>query len=94
MRESLPWFLFVVLFALAAGGCGPGATPAPSPTPAVEPTLEGLDRTWTRPADGMVMVYVPAGEFEMGGTQGWRDELPVHTVVLDGFWMDRTEVPG
>jgi serine/threonine-protein kinase len=44
----------------------------------------------------MVMVYVPAGEFLMGSTgAGWRnddDEQPQHTVYLDAFWIDRTEV--
>jgi formylglycine-generating enzyme required for sulfatase activity len=40
----------------------------------------------------MVMVYVPAGEFEMGSPEGYRDEQPVHTVALDSFWIDRTEV--
>jgi serine/threonine-protein kinase len=40
----------------------------------------------------MVMVYVPAGEFEMGSTEGNDDEKPVHTVALDGFWIDQTEV--
>jgi formylglycine-generating enzyme required for sulfatase activity len=39
----------------------------------------------------MVMVYVPAGEFEMGSID-WRDEQPIHTVALDSFWLDRTEV--
>jgi formylglycine-generating enzyme required for sulfatase activity/predicted Ser/Thr protein kinase len=48
--------------------------------------------TWVRPADEMVMVYVPAGEFEMGSTEGDDDEQPVHTVALDAFWLDRTEV--
>jgi len=38
------------------------------------------------------MVYVPAGEFQMGSTDGYDDEKPVHTVALDGFWIDRTEV--
>jgi formylglycine-generating enzyme required for sulfatase activity len=56
-----------------------------------EPTPE-LGATWIRPADGMVMVYVPAGEFEMGSTEGDDDEQPVHTVALDGFWIDQTEV--
>ncbi len=48
--------------------------------------------TWTRPSDGMVMVYVPAGEFDMGSNNGNEDEQPVHTVALNGFWLDRTEV--
>jgi serine/threonine-protein kinase len=55
----------------------------------------------------MVMVYVPEGEFEMGTTDEQRDrfvdediweatwntnEQPVHTVYLDAFWIDQTEV--
>jgi formylglycine-generating enzyme required for sulfatase activity len=40
----------------------------------------------------MVMVYVPAGSFEMGSIRGDDDEKPMHTVVLDGFWIDQTEV--
>jgi formylglycine-generating enzyme required for sulfatase activity len=52
----------------------------------------GIGSTWTRPADGMVMVYVPEGEFEMGSNNGETDEQPVHTVYLDGFWIDKTEV--
>ena len=48
--------------------------------------------TRTRTTDGMVMVYVPAGQFEMGSDEGDLDERPVHTVALDAFWIDRTEV--
>jgi serine/threonine-protein kinase len=40
----------------------------------------------------MRMVYVPAGEFEMGGEGDASREQPVHTVALDAFWIDRTEV--
>jgi serine/threonine-protein kinase len=40
----------------------------------------------------MTMVYVPAGQFMMGSAVGDPDEKPVHTVQLDGFWLDRTEV--
>jgi serine/threonine-protein kinase len=40
----------------------------------------------------MTMVYVPGGEFAMGSTEGDSDERPMHTVALDGFWIDRTEV--
>jgi formylglycine-generating enzyme required for sulfatase activity len=40
------------------------------------------------------MVYVREGEFEMGSpaSQGESDEHPQHTVALDAFWIDRTEV--
>jgi formylglycine-generating enzyme required for sulfatase activity len=40
------------------------------------------------------MVYIPGGVFDMGGDnkQAFPDEFPKHKVVLDGFWMDCTEV--
>jgi len=38
------------------------------------------------------MVYVPAGEFQMGSMDGYDDEQPAHTVSLDGFWIDKHEV--
>jgi formylglycine-generating enzyme required for sulfatase activity len=42
--------------------------------------------------DGMTLLYVPAGEFSMGNDSGWDEEKPVHTVDLDSFWIDQTEV--
>ena len=44
--------------------------------------------------DGAVMRLIPAGEFEMGDHfgEGQSDERPVHTVYLDAFYMDETEV--
>ena len=69
------------------------AATAPATATPTEPTRvnASLGDTWTRPVDDMVMVYVPAGEFQMGSTTS-DDEEPVHTVTLDGFWLDRTEV--
>jgi formylglycine-generating enzyme required for sulfatase activity len=84
MSRFIPLFLLAAFFAFPIGGCGPGEPLLP-----VEPSLGD---TWIRPADGMVMVYVPAGEFEMGSIGGDDDEQPVHTVTVDGFWIDRTEV--
>ncbi len=48
--------------------------------------------SWT----GMEFVWVPEGCFEMGCGE-WdgncrSDEKPVHTVVVDGFWMGKYEV--
>jgi serine/threonine-protein kinase len=87
----------------------PPATPAPaarqeSPTIAVpqeapteKPAPQASDgETRTSNKDGMVSVYIPAGEFLMGSTDGDRDaqndEKPQHTVYLDGYWIDKTEV--
>ncbi len=44
--------------------------------------------------DGAAMHLIPAGAFEMGDHlgEGQSDERPVHTVALDTFYMDETEV--
>ncbi len=40
------------------------------------------------------MVKIPAGQFMMGASddEGTADEYPQHKVLVDSFWMDRTEV--
>ncbi len=42
------------------------------------------------------MVWIPGGVFDMGADESDKqarpDERPVHTVELDGFYMDKTEV--
>ncbi len=38
------------------------------------------------------MVWVPGGKFSMGSNDGFPDELPIHEVSLDGFWIDETEL--
>jgi serine/threonine-protein kinase len=42
-------------------------------------------------ADGMLMLDVPAGEFKMG-SKTVSDAKPIHTVFLDEYWIDQTEV--
>jgi formylglycine-generating enzyme required for sulfatase activity len=44
------------------------------------------------PAGVPGMVYVPAGEFVMGGDFGEFDEEPRHKVWLDAFYIDKNEV--
>ena len=42
--------------------------------------------------DGAPMVLVPAGEFTMGSDKGDYDEVPIHRVFLDSFYIDKFEV--
>ena len=43
--------------------------------------------------DGAEIAYIPAGSFEMGDhLDNMSSALPVHTVTLDGFYMDKAEV--
>ena len=58
---------------------------------AAAPSAPAAGETRTRDADGMVMVFVPAGEFLMGSPagEGSDDEHPQHTVYLDAYWIDR-----
>jgi formylglycine-generating enzyme required for sulfatase activity len=58
-------------------------------TPTPEPEIGS---TRISPLDGMVQVYIPEGEFMMGSETGPPDEIPIHTVYLDAFWMDEHEV--
>jgi formylglycine-generating enzyme required for sulfatase activity len=75
----------------------PTVTPSPTPDVSIPPLNASLGATWLRPADGMVMVYVPPGTFQMGSNASEPDaferEFPRHSVTLtEGFWIDQTEV--
>lgn len=70
----------------------PTATRNP-PTPTITPTPTlGIGSTMISKKDGMVMVFVPAGEFTMGSDTGDSDERPERQVYLDSFWIDQTEI--
>ncbi len=80
----------------------PTRTPTPTwtPTPTVDPNPPAnaqLGNIWTRPSDGMPMVFVPGGTFMMGSnpavdTEAYSDEMPQREVVLSSFWLDKFEV--
>ena len=73
----------------------PTSTPTPKPSPTITPTPDpalGIGSTKTRQKDGMEMVYVPEGSFEMGSATGDDDEKPVRQVYLDAYWIDKYEV--
>jgi len=74
----------------------PTLTPAPTLTPTPLPTWgPSAGMVKVRPKDDAQMLYVPSGWFEMGSGQDDKhdaDEVPAHSVYLDAFWIDRTEV--
>jgi formylglycine-generating enzyme required for sulfatase activity len=86
----------------------PSATSAPPTSTPLPPTATNLPPTLTNtPApptatrgivqtltgnDGMTLLYVPAGEFTMGSDNGDFTAKPAHTVHLNAYWIDQTEV--
>ncbi|MFZ5911946.1 MAG: SUMF1/EgtB/PvdO family nonheme iron enzyme [Chloroflexota bacterium] len=68
-------------------------SPTPTPVPLLSSATPPAQRA--SPVDGMPQVYVPAGTLRMGGLDVFadrKDELPVHDVALDAFWLDQLEV--
>ena len=75
---------------LAASTAASTITSTPNP-PTAEATL-GIGSTKISEKDGMTLVFIPAGQFNMGSDDGNNDERPVHPVYLNSYWMDQTEV--
>jgi len=61
-------------------------------TPTDLPDLHEVGDTMVSEKDGMTMVYIPAGDFQMGSDESNNNERTVHTEYLDAFWIDQTEV--
>jgi formylglycine-generating enzyme required for sulfatase activity len=78
MRSAMPTALPTITLT-----SGPAATSTPALAPGAVQVSE---------KDGMQLVYVPAGLFIMGSFIGTADEQPEHSVYLDAFWIDKTEV--
>src|SRR5476649_3020116 len=38
------------------------------------------------------MLRIPRGTFRMGSDRHYSEEAPIHTVAVDGFWIDPTPV--
>jgi hypothetical protein len=76
MNKAFPMLLCVFAAILIVTACGPaavsegvpGEAPNQGPAAGPAPASPSLWDTRARPADGMVMVYVPGGEFRMGST--------------------------
>lgn len=98
-RSRLIWLVALIIFLTTIGIVSQnqpllywlGVTPNPKP-----PACISIGQTWTSPIDGMTLVCVPGGEFLMGSLDTDKDvpstEKPQHSVFLDAYWIDRTEV--
>jgi len=86
--------VLVGAIALMVSCAGPAATPMTTERSlgkrASCPAEASFGDTWLRPADGAVMVCVPAGEFPYG--PGSMADPPKQSIYLDAFWIDKTEV--
>ena len=96
MKKINYYFLFLVL--LVCLGCGDESDnedevvnnlAKDEPVVDIEPENK---ITWDK--DGKEMVLIPNGSFKMGDhfSEGKEDELPIHKVSLDGFYIDIHEV--
>lgn len=82
------------------------ATESSNQTPEIQSTTilteietPGLGSTRTSEKEGMDMLYVPEGDFQMGCDPAYNSgiscpeyELPLHSIFLDAFWIDKFEV--
>jgi serine/threonine-protein kinase len=107
MKKLVPLFTALVLFATACqlgGGAQPTAIVAATAFPTSAAVVgiatasgsgnnvaPGTERTTP---DGMTAVFVPAGNFQMGGIDPAATDVekPVHQVSMPGFWIDKFEV--
>ena len=58
----------------------------------VKTETPSLGSTRIAETDGMTLVFVPGGDFTMGSDgSGYANEGPVHSVILESYWIDQTE---
>lgn len=97
--------LLLLCLPLLLCACSPKADSISTPsttsqdvTGASEPTMQKSETTVVQqvPPPGPApegMIWIPPGRFAMGSDfPAFQDTLPIHTVELDGFWMDAAPV--
>ena len=74
----------------AGGGVTSGESARSNEAVPLPPANNGGVIEWEK--DGSEMALIPAGSFQMGDHLDWMSNAPVHTVELNGFYMDVHEV--
>ena len=82
-KVSLKILIGIVIVSIGISAC----TQRNEDSPATQHSVEIVSEI-----DGATMVLIPAGTFQMGSIIGDSDEQPVHSVTLDAFYMDVSEV--
>ena len=89
MRE-LSWILLSLMVVVILVGCGEEKEDVVKEEVRKENTGPAQEIIWEK--DGAKMVLIPAGSFEMGDHLDGMSNAPVHTVAVNSFYMDMTEV--
>ena len=98
IRMIFPNLMLVLVISMVVVGCSNDATdqdldPSGSATLSGTP-IQFVPQEIIFPKDGAKMVLIPGEEFKMGDhfNDGLKDEVPIHTVYVDAFYMDAYEV--
>lgn len=97
MTQKPPWLLvFVSLLSIAIiSGCRDNSESSwrgKVDTKAITGKTAEMTPETKVGKDGAEMMLIPAGNFQMGSDDDWREEKPAHRVYLDAFYMDKYEV--
>ncbi len=87
-------FLIALLLLVAACDSTPAAPTATPAPPTMAPITKNADwKPVEKEFNGVSMVEVPPGCFNMGNDKGRRDERPASQVCFNApYWIDKTEV--
>lgn len=90
-RMHILHILAACLIPLAGSFCA-CRSPLPAMNASPPPPGMSIPDRFTSEKDGALMALIPAGPFQMGSDLGIEEESPVHTVHVDAFYMDESEV--
>lgn len=88
IKERSWWWLWLLLAAFVCAVAWFAARSIVTP----EPEPKHTNFTETAYGMSMKMIWVDGGTFKMGSNNGEDDEMPIHDVTLDGYWIAETEV--